>query len=128
MTFLVSDQGRAVASFVDALGFDVVADEPCVVGDATAKRWLVVRRPDGGAGLLLARAASQEQHAAVGSQFGGRVGLFLEVADFTAAHRRMIDAGLRSLEQPRSERDGTDAVFEDVAGNHWDLLGPSAAG
>jgi hypothetical protein len=36
----------------------------------------------------------------------------------------MVDHGVEFLEAPRHEPYGTVAVFVDVAGNRWDLLGP----
>ena len=34
----------------------------------------------------------------------------------------MLAAGVRFVEEPRTEAFGTVAVFEDVHGNRWDLL------
>jgi len=53
------------------------------------------------------------------------VGLFLEVDDFEAAYERMSAAGVRFVRPPRSEAYGRVAVFLDIAGNRWDLLGVS---
>jgi predicted enzyme related to lactoylglutathione lyase len=61
----------------------------------------------------------------VGRQFAGRVGLFLRVDDFAAAYSRMLDAGVEFVSEPRDEPYGRVAVFVDVAGNRWDLLGPA---
>ncbi|MEV5821030.1 VOC family protein [Micromonospora harpali] len=62
--------------------------------------------------------------AVVGAQTAGRVGFFLRVDDFDAAHRRLVDAGVEFLRPPRAEPYGRVAVFRDIAGNPWDLLGP----
>jgi uncharacterized glyoxalase superfamily protein PhnB len=48
----------------------------------------------------------------------------LVVDDYDVAWDRMTAAGVEFLEQPRYEAYGTVAVFVDVAGNRWDLLGP----
>jgi catechol 2,3-dioxygenase-like lactoylglutathione lyase family enzyme len=118
-TLVVADYDEAIGFFVDALGFDLVEDTP-----RGGKRWVVVRPPGGGSGLLLARADGDDQAAVVGHQTGGRVGFFLEVDDLDVAWRRMTAAGVEFLEQPRHESYATVAVFVDVAGNRWDLLGP----
>jgi predicted enzyme related to lactoylglutathione lyase len=55
------------------------------------------------------------------------VGFFLEVDDFGAAYRRMTAAGVEFLSTPRTEPYGQVAVFADIAGNRWDLLGPAQA-
>ncbi|QIG44495.1 VOC family protein [Nocardioides anomalus] len=122
-TLVVDDQDEAIAFFVDALGFELAEDRASTTDDGRAKRWVVVRPPGGGAGLLLARADGPEQEAAVGRQTGGRVGFFLHVEAFAPQHARMLAAGVEFLEEPRHEAYGTVAVFLDCAGNRWDLLG-----
>jgi uncharacterized glyoxalase superfamily protein PhnB len=49
--------------------------------------------------------------------------LFLRVDDFEAAYVRMWSAGVEFVTDPRDEPYGRFAVFLDVAGNRWDLLG-----
>jgi predicted enzyme related to lactoylglutathione lyase len=51
--------------------------------------------------------------------------MFLRVPDFAAAHDRLVGAGVRFVVPPRDEPYGRIAVFLDVAGNRWDLLGPA---
>jgi len=53
------------------------------------------------------------------------VGFFLRVDDFEMAYRRMQTAGVEFVAAPRSEPCGRLAVFLDIAGNRWDLLGPA---
>jgi predicted enzyme related to lactoylglutathione lyase len=82
-------------------------------------------RPRGGTtGILLARADGDGQADAVGNQFAGRVGLFLRVDDFDGSYQRMTAAGVRFVSPPRQEPYGKLAVFLDLEGNRWDLLGP----
>ena len=126
IALIVDDYDRAIAFFVDALGFDLVEDSPALTNDGRPKRWVVVRPPGGETGILLAQADGEAQAAAVGGQFAGRVGLFLRVDDFAAAYARMAAAGVEFLSEPRTEPYGRVAVFRDVAGNEWDLLGPAA--
>jgi predicted enzyme related to lactoylglutathione lyase len=95
-----------------------------VTNDGRPKRWVVVRPPGARTGLLLAQADGPEQERAVGGQFAGRVGLFLRVDDFGSAYERLRAAGVRFVTEPRDEPYGRVAVFLDVAGNRWDLLGP----
>jgi predicted enzyme related to lactoylglutathione lyase len=85
----------------------------------------VVRPPGAATGLLLARADGKRQAAVVGQQAAGRVGFFLQVDDFDAAYLRMCRAGVEFVRQPRKEPYGRVAVFLDIAGNKWDLLGPA---
>ncbi|WP_035805354.1 VOC family protein [Kitasatospora mediocidica] len=118
-TLLVRDYDEAIAFYVGALGFELREDSPRADGG----RWVVVA-PRGAreGGLLLARPGKAEQRARIGNQTGGRVGWFLHTDDFAADHRRMADAGVRFLEEPRHEPYGTVAVFADLYGNRWDLL------
>jgi catechol 2,3-dioxygenase-like lactoylglutathione lyase family enzyme len=125
VTLLVPDYDAGIAFFVGALGFELVEDTPAVSGDGRAKRWVVVRPPGAVTGLLLARAAGGQEAAAVGAQVAGRVGFFLRVGDVQATHRRLAAAGVRFLSPPRREPYGSVAVFLDLCGNRWDLLGPA---
>lgn len=123
VALIVHDYDEAIAFFVDALGFDLVADSPALTNDGRPKRWVVVRPPGARTGLLLARADGQRQERAVGRQFAGRVGLFLRVEDFQSSYERMHEAGVEFVTEPRDEPYGRIAVFVDIAGNRWDLLG-----
>jgi len=124
-TIVVDDYDRAIAFFTDALGFELAEDSPALTNDGRAKRWVVVRPPGGGTGILLAQADGERQAAAIGNQIGGRVGFFLQVDDFDAAYQRMTAAGVEFATVPRTEPYGQVAVFVDIAGNRWDLLGPA---
>jgi catechol 2,3-dioxygenase-like lactoylglutathione lyase family enzyme len=126
MAVVVDDYDEAIEFFVGALGFELVEDSPALTTkDGRPKRWVVVRPPGERTGLLLAQADGDEQAAAVGRQFAGRVGLFLRVDDFDAAYERMRAAGVEFSGEPRDEPYGRVVVFADVAGNRWDLLGPA---
>jgi catechol 2,3-dioxygenase-like lactoylglutathione lyase family enzyme len=123
---IVENYDDAIRFFVDAMGFDLVEDSPATTNDGRPKRWVVVRPPETQTGLLLAEADGERQLDSVGRQFAGRVGLFLRVEDFDEARRRMLDHGVEFVTAPRDEPYGRYAVFLDLAGNRWDLLGPPA--
>jgi catechol 2,3-dioxygenase-like lactoylglutathione lyase family enzyme len=125
VTIVVHEYDPAIEFFLGALGFELVEDSPALTNDGRPKRWVVVRPPGAETGLLLARADGEHQAAVVGNQVAGRVGFFLRVDDIDAAHRRMVAAGVEFVSPPRSEPYGRVAVFLDVAGNRWDLLGPA---
>ena len=122
---VVDDYDEAIRFFVGLLGFELAEDSPSLTNDGRPKRWVVVRPRGGEAGLLLAQADGARQRAIVGDQFAGRVGLFLRVEDFQANYDRMTEAGVEFVTAPRNEPYGRVAVFLDVAGNRWDLLGPA---
>jgi len=125
VVIVVSEYDPAIRFFVEALGFELVEDSPSLTNDGRPKRWVVVRPPGAVTGLLLARADGEEQAGVVGNQAAGRVGFFLHVEDFDAAHARMAAAGVQFVRAPRAEPFGRVAVFLDIAGNKWDLIGPA---
>ena len=114
---LVRDYDEAIDFYVRKVGFELRED----TDQGGGKRWVVVRGEDGG-GLLLARAVNDRQRAAIGDQFGGRVGLFAYTNDFESTCSRLMAAGATFEEQPRNESYGTVAVFRDLYGNRWDLI------
>ena len=116
---LVRDYDEAIDWFTRVLGFRLVADRDMGGG----KRWVEIAT-DGGGALLLAKARKPEELAAVGNQFGGRVGLFLHVEDFDATYRRLAEANTQFDEAPRDEPYGKVVVFRDLYGNRWDLIEP----
>ena len=118
VALIVDDYDAAIRFFVDVLSFELIEDSPAVTGDGRPKRWVVVRPPGAATGILIA-----QQERGAGEQFAGRVGLFLRVDDFEASYDRMREAGVEFVSEPRHEPYGTVAVFLDVAGNRWDLLG-----
>ncbi len=122
LALVVRDYDEAIDWFTRCIGFELAED----VDMGGGKRWVVVEPPGTrGAALLLARAAKAQQEAAIGNQSGGRVFLFLETDDFDRDHARMVREGVRFREAPRSEPYGKVAVFEDLYGNAWDLIGPA---
>ena len=124
MALIVEDYNEAIRFFVDKLGFELSEDLPSMTNDGRPKRWVVVKPPGARSGLLLALADGDQQTVAVGRQFAGRVGLFLRVDDFDSTMQRVLDCGVEFVTEPRDEPYGRFAVFLDVAGNRWDLLGP----
>ncbi|MDB4870462.1 MAG: extradiol dioxygenase [Gemmatimonadales bacterium] len=123
VALVVREYEPAIDFFVNVLQFELVEDVPSLTNDGRPKRWVVVRPAGAVTGILLARADGEHQASVVGEQFAGRVGFFLRVDDFDAAHARMVEAGVRFVTAPRVEPYGQVAVFLDIEGNRWDLLG-----
>jgi catechol 2,3-dioxygenase-like lactoylglutathione lyase family enzyme len=120
VALVVRDYDEAIAFFTQKLNFTLVADEYQPEQD---KRWVVVAPPGSqGASILLARAVTPEQEAAIGNQTGGRVFLFLSSDDFWRDYRAMLEKGIHFVREPKEAPYGTVAVFEDLYGNRWDLL------
>ena len=127
VALIVRDYDEAIAWFTGVLGFTLVEDTYQPEQD---KRWVVVAPPragENGASILLARGATPEQQRFIGNQAGGRVFLFLRTDDFWRDYRAFSGRGVRFVREPAEQPYGTVAVFEDLYGNRWDLIGPAAA-
>jgi catechol 2,3-dioxygenase-like lactoylglutathione lyase family enzyme len=124
VALVVRDYDEAIRFFVELLRFKLVEDTPSLTNDGRPKRWVVVRPAGAQTGILLARADGEHQLSAVGQQFAGRVGFFLRVDNFDASYEYMVEAGVCFISSPRVEPYGKVAIFLDLEGNRWDLLGP----
>ncbi|MEL7464702.1 MAG: VOC family protein [Pseudomonadota bacterium] len=124
-TLLVRDYDEAIAFFREVLRFRVTEDVPSesTLQPGAMKRWVVIEAPKGGARLLLARAADERQTARIGDQTGGRVTFFLYSDDFEGDLARLKTAGAAFPRGGIKDAPyGRFIVFEDVAGNLWDLI------
>ena len=117
VALIVPDYQAGLDFYVGKLGFSLIEDV-----DQGHKRWITVAPSGGGCALVLARAETEAQRAAMGAQGGGRVWLFLETLDFAKDYAAMQEAGVVFEEAPRHEDYGIVAVWRDPFGNRWDLL------
>jgi catechol 2,3-dioxygenase-like lactoylglutathione lyase family enzyme len=123
VTLVVRDYDEAIDFFCNKLRFAVQEDTYQPEQD---KRWVVLAPPGpSGPSLVLGRATTDRQRAAIGNQAGGRVFLFLETDDFWHDFEAMQSAGVRFVREPKRAAYGTVAVFEDLYGNLWDLIQPA---
>ena len=123
LTLLVRDYDEAINYYVRSLGFTLIEDTN-LGSIESGKRWVRVSPPGATeTTLLLAKAATPEQAASVGYQAGGRVFLFLRTDNFWRDYEAMLARGVKFIQSPRTEVYGTVAVFEDLYGNKYDLLG-----
>jgi catechol 2,3-dioxygenase-like lactoylglutathione lyase family enzyme len=122
IALVVRNYDEAIEFYTQKLGFTLVEDTR--LNDV--KRWVVVA-PSGSSGcnLLLAKAANDEQESRIGNQTGGRVFLFLHTDHFKKDYQNLIDKKVKIIREPSIEAYGTVAVFADLYGNLWDLIGPT---
>ncbi|MDC7683472.1 VOC family protein [Asticcacaulis sp. BYS171W] len=121
VTLVVPDYDEAILHYCEGFGFDLIEDTDFGNG----KRWVLIAPPGSHeTRLLLGKASTPEQIAAIGHQTGGRVFLILFTDDFARDHASFSAAGAVFTEAPRQEPYGTVAVFRDRFGNLWDLLQP----
>ena len=120
---VVRDYDEAIQFFCRKLHFTLVEDSYQPEQD---QRWVLVAPPGSSeTNLLLARASTPEQEAVIGQQTGGRVFLFLRTDDFWRDYQNMLADGIKFVRTPKTASYGTVAVFEDLYGNRWDLIGPN---
>ena len=108
-SLLVPDYDSAIDFFVGVGGFELTEDR-----DEGRKRWVTVRPPGAETQIVLARADTEGQRAAMGRQLGGRVGFFLHTDDFNRDHARMKAGGVKFREEPRQEEYGVVRFSIDV--------------
>lgn len=121
IALVVNDYDEAIEFYTKKLHFILVEDTVLT----ETKRWVLVA-PNGSdeCCLLLAKAASEKQKSRIGDQTGGRVFLFLYTDDFWRDYKNMMNEGIEFVRDPVTEKYGTVAVFKDLYGNLWDLIGP----
>jgi catechol 2,3-dioxygenase-like lactoylglutathione lyase family enzyme len=121
IALVVDDYDDAIRFYTEKLNFTLIEDTSL----SETKRWVIVSPSNSnGCNLLLAKAANEEQRSRVGNQTGGRVFLFLYTDDFWRDYKNMIEKGISFVREPVKESYGTVAVFKDLYGNLWDLIGP----
>jgi len=126
-TLVVRAYDEALAFYVDQLGFELVEDTPV---PEQGKRWVTIRpfgAPPHATTILLARAATPEQAARIGDQTGGRIAFFLHTDNFARDHARFTAAGVEWVRPPADQPYGRVAVFRDLYGDLWDLIGSTCA-
>ena len=118
IALVVDDYDSAIAHYVKDLGFTLLEDTVMT----PEKRWVVVAPSNKGAKILLAKAANEQQKAAIGNSTGGRVGFFMYTTNFVETYESYKSKGIEFIEQPRQEAYGQVVVFKDKYGNKWDLI------
>jgi len=118
IALVVDEYDTAISHYVTDLGFTLIEDTIM----SPEKRWVVVAPSNDGARILLAKAATDQQRAAIGNSTGGRVGFFLYTTNFDETYESYKARGIEFIEQPRQEAYGQVVVFKDKYGNKWDLI------
>ena len=118
IALVVDDYDAAISHYVNDLGFVLIEDKVM----SPEKRWVVVAPSKDGAKILLARAANEQQKAAIGNSTGGRVGFFMYTTSFVETYESYKSRGIEFIETPRQEAYGQVVVFKDKYGNKWDLI------
>lgn len=121
ISLLVLDYDEAINFYCNKLHFNLLEDTVL----SPTKRWVLIA-PSGstnGCAILLAKAANENQIVSVGNQTGGRVFLFLHTDDFDRDFQNLMNHNITIVRPPKKEDYGIVAVFADLYGNLWDLIG-----
>jgi uncharacterized glyoxalase superfamily protein PhnB len=118
IAIVIDEYDAAIAHYVNDLGFTLIEDKEMT----PEKRWVVVAPSNDSARILLARAATDQQRAAIGNSTGGRVGFFMYTTNFDETYKNYKARGIEFIEEPRQEAYGQVVVFKDKYGNKWDLI------
>ena len=118
IAIVIDDYDLAISHYVNDLGFTLIEDKEMT----PEKRWVVVAPGKDGAKILLAKAANDQQRAAIGNSTGGRVGFFMYTTNFNKTYETYSSRGIEFIETPRQEAYGQVVVFNDKYGNKWDLI------
>ena len=120
-TLVVDDYDNAIQFYTEKLNFRVLEDTVL----SETKRWVLIAPPGNSTtGLLLGKAANEEQKSRIGNQTGGRVFLFLHTDNFQRDYENLKAKGVTIVREPSTEAYGTVAVFADLYGNLIDLIEP----
>lgn len=125
MALVVRDYDEAIRYYTRVLSFQLLEDTVL----SETKRWVrVAPKGQDNFSLLLSRATDEQQASRVGNQTGGRVFLFLHTDDLARDHENLLRQQVKIIREPAVEAWGKVLVFEDLYGNLWDLIEPSAGG
>jgi predicted enzyme related to lactoylglutathione lyase len=107
MSIPVRDQDRALEFYVNALGFNLVTDQPMGPG----QRWIELRPPKGDAGIALFTPPGHEDRV------GTFTGLSIECDNVQKTYDELRARGVEFVKPPKTESWGTSALMQDSEGN-----------
>src|SRR5437868_6719124 len=109
VSLVVHDYDAAIEFYTKKLHFILVENQP-----DKDKRWVVIAPPGSQeTRIVLGKAFNDKQKECIGNQAGGRVFLSLQTDDFWRDYKEMISSGIKFVREPKVEKYGIVAVFED---------------
>ncbi len=124
VALVVRDYDAAIHFFVDGLRFELVEDTPSLTNDGRPKRWSWFVQLEVGQAFCSRVPTATSKQAWWASNSPVASGCSCASTISTSRYQRMVAAGVRFVSPPRDEPYGRLAVFLDLEGNRWDLLGP----
>lgn len=119
---VVKDYDDAIAFYTQKLHFQLLEDTTL----SETKRWVRIAPPGSEeCGILLAKAANDQQSASIGNQTGGRVFLFLHTDNIDRDLENLKRQDIQIIRPLENQPWGRVLVFADLYGNLWDLIEPN---
>jgi catechol 2,3-dioxygenase-like lactoylglutathione lyase family enzyme len=119
ITLLVKDQEEALKFYTEKLGF-IKCEDQFIWMDTM--RWLTVSPKNQHETLIsLVKAEPQDEHL-VGKQSGNHVFMTILTDDVEKDYNELKARGVNFMLGPEEQSWGTEAVFEDLYGNRFDLI------
>ena len=119
ITVLVKDQEDALRFYTEKLGF-VKREDQLIWMDTI--RWLTVSPKNQQETLISLVKAEPEDLPMVGKQSGNLVLMTILTDDVEKDYQELKDRGVNFMLGPEEQSWGTEAVFEDLYGNRYDLI------
>jgi predicted enzyme related to lactoylglutathione lyase len=107
----VRDQDRALRFWTQAVGLQIVTDQPMGEG----QRWIELKIPGAQTSLALFTPPGHE------ARIGSFQGLSFEVDDIDRTYQELVARGVEFVQPPRKESWGSSAIFKDPDGNSFVL-------
>ena len=118
ISLLVKDYDETVKFYTNSLGFVKTAD--LRMGD---ERWVTIAPPgQKGTELVLVKARTRQDTAAIGMQAGNRTLMVLETDRFDDVYKKYQDNKVNFIGEPATKPWGRQAELTDLYGNRLVLL------
>jgi lactoylglutathione lyase len=119
ITVHVTDQDKALAFYIEKLGFETRADMPM----GPEQRWIEVAPPGAQTRILLYNptpdAPGADSYEVAKAKIGRSTGMVLEVDDIVATFAELKAKGVPILDEPKEQPWGWWGVFTDQDGNSY---------
>jgi predicted enzyme related to lactoylglutathione lyase len=119
VTIFVKDHDEAIRYYTEKLGFIVTNN----LSSSDGYRWVTVAPSrDSSTAFTLVKADTDVKRERTGSQAAGHIFIVLETDDIHDDYKRMLANGVKFFGEPKALPYGTEALFEDLYGNRFDLV------
>lgn len=120
ISIIVRNYDEAIDFYTKKLGFELIKNTRINEN----KRWVEVKpNIESKTSIVFIKAKNKNQLKLIGKQSENSVLLFLETNDFWSDYKRISNNGITFTSLPKEKEHGIVAVFKDLYGNKFDLIG-----